>query len=201
MLQEEFEKRTGIYPSMDAYTVINDFYNSYDGDKDQFCTAFTKNTDNLAVRIQGMLNQSIFTREKIYLEEKVSLEKEIQALRKQIDKLTLELMREQEWKPYEDPHNVSQDDYEKLSNALGTMAWSDTDVKDYLHQCFGFDQTMVTVFHTVPKTEINRHRQIRNCGTYERPPIYNATDWHYARFDSGMMSWELYNDELLPFYH
>lgn len=45
MMIEEFEKLTGIYPSAEAYTVIESYYLDYPGTKQDFCKAFRGNTD------------------------------------------------------------------------------------------------------------------------------------------------------------
>ena len=37
MMIEEFEKLTGIYPSAEAYTVIESYYLDYPGTKQDFC--------------------------------------------------------------------------------------------------------------------------------------------------------------------
>ena len=43
MMIEEFEKRTGIFPDMETYRVIEAYYCEFDGDKDAFCKAFKAN--------------------------------------------------------------------------------------------------------------------------------------------------------------
>ena len=199
MLMEEFEQRTKIYPSEETYRVIEDFYNKFDGDKDHFCKCFLENTDNLALRIQRALNQRHFSIEAKQKKEKNQLNAEIEKLHQEVDMLNRKLDYEKEWKPYEDPHNVSQADYERLANAT-SEEWPEEAVKEYLHEFFGMDPAMIKIVRQVAKTEISRHREVRTIGYYDRPPRYEATDWHYARFNCGMVGWELYNDRLSSYW-
>ena len=65
----------------------------------------------------------------------------------------------------------------------------------------GFAKEKIKIHRTLPRYEVNRHRQLRKVGEIDRAPIYNATDWNYIRFDCGCMSYELYNDNLRPYLH
>ena len=56
-----------------------------------------------------------------------------------------------------------------------------------------------TIHHSVPVYEVNRHGRLRKVGEMDRPPLYNATDWNYIRFNCGCMSYELNNDNLRPY--
>ena len=56
MMIEEFEKRTGIFPDMETYRVIEAYYCEFDGDKDAFCKAFKANKNGLAEQIQREVN-------------------------------------------------------------------------------------------------------------------------------------------------
>ena len=61
---------------------------------------------------------------------------------------------------------------------------------------YGFAAEKVKIFHSTPIYEINRHGQLRQIGTADRSPLYNATDWNYIRFNCGCMSYELVDDTL-----
>ena len=52
MMIEEFEKRTGFYPTQVQYEAIERAYMDFNGDKDAFCKAYKKNADGMAERIQ-----------------------------------------------------------------------------------------------------------------------------------------------------
>ena len=52
MMIEEFEKRTGFYPTLVQYEAIERAYMDFDGDKDAFCKAYKKNAD-LAESVPG----------------------------------------------------------------------------------------------------------------------------------------------------
>ena len=122
----------------------------------------------------------------------------------EIERLKKELEREQEWKPYEDTHNITQADYAELAESVPGGAaryMTDAEALDWVCSEFGFDRSKVTILHEVNEYEINRHRQLRKIGEIDRAPLYNATDWNYIRFDCGCMSYELYNDNLRPYLH
>ena len=56
MMLEEFEKRTGYFPTMEEYAAIEKAYMEFSGDKDAFCKAYKKNEDGIAERIQREVN-------------------------------------------------------------------------------------------------------------------------------------------------
>lgn len=189
MLIEEFEKLTKIYPSTDTYKVIEQFYAEYDGDKNDFCNAYKKNIGGLAEKIQNAATKAQFT-------EKQKNKKVRKDYERRISELEKALEREQEWKPYVDTDNVSQDDYENLVGAGGTRYLTENEAKDLLYDWFGFAKEKVTIYTSIPKYEVNRHRRLRAVGMIDRRPAYNATDWNYIRFDCGCMAYELFNDNL-----
>ena len=194
MNREEFEQRTGYFPSTAEYEVIEEFYLEHLGDKESFCMAYRNNERHLAQKIQAEINRR-------YYEQLTKMEKESKEQLNQIERLKAQLEKELEWKPYEDSNNVTQPEYEHLADAGGTRELSEYEAKDILYQWFGFAKEAVTIIRTVPVYEVNRHRCLRQIGEADRKPLYNASDWHYIRFDCGQMCWELFNDSLRPFSH
>ena len=192
MMINEFEKLTGVYPTADLYAAIEAAYYEFDGDKVAFCKAYTANADGIAEKIRDSVNAAAV---------KVQSEHAAELTRKdiQIDALTKQVEREQEWKPYVDTNNYQQAEYDHLRSAGRVM--TDDEAKDLLYDEFGFAREKVTIFHSVPAFEVNRHRQLRKVGEIERLPLYEATDWNYLRFDCGVMTYELINGELRPFLH
>lgn len=129
------------------------------------------------------------------------LETQTTEYKKQIQTLKKQLEKEQEWEPYEDKVNVSQKDYEKLIKPSDTRYLTDEEAKDLLYDWYGFAKEKVVIYHTLPKLEVNRHRELRKVGEIDRRPAYNSTDWNYIRFDCGLMAYELHNDNLSFYYH
>lgn len=193
MMIQEFEKLSGIYPTAELYREIEAAYYHFPGGKESFCKAYRENADGIQERIQAAAD-------KAHYEQTSKAAQEIEALKAQIQKLTEKLEREQEWKPYEDRENVEQADYDRLRNDSSTEIMSDDEAKELLYDWFGFAPEKVEILHTVPVYEVNRHRELRKIGETDRTPCYNATDWNYIRFDCGMRSYELYNDDLRPYY-
>ncbi len=200
MMREEFEKMTGFYPTLDLYRNIEEAYTSFNGDKVAFCKAYAKNTDGMAEAIQRKTDiQSITTSSSA---AKESAER-IETLEREIKRLAAALEREQEWKPYEDEHNVRQADYERLASDSTTRELSIGEAKELIASEFGFDITKISIITETKTLEINRHRQTRATGTFERKPQYNATDWNYIRFNvrgNVTMAYEMHNGDLRMFW-
>ena len=192
MMINEFTKLTGIYPTRDLYAAIEAAYYEFNGDKVAFCKAYKANTDGIAEKIQTVADTAAWKADREHAAE--ITRKDIQ-----IDALTRQLEREQEWKPYVDTNNYQQSRYDELRKAGRVM--TDDEAKDLLYDEFGFAREKVTIYHSIPAYEVNRHRQLRKVGEIERLPLYEATDWNYIRFDCGRMTYELINDDVRPFLH
>ena len=198
MLIEEFEQRTGFYPTMQHYAAIERAYMDFDGDKDAFCKAYKKNADGIAERIQREVNMDALKQERDQAAELARRDIEIERLKK-------ELEREQEWKPYEDTQNVTQAQYGELAESIPSGAaryMTDAEALDWICSEFGFERSKVKILHEVDEYEINRHRHLRRTEKkIDRRPIYCATDYHYIRFNVGPgWQWEAWNGQIRPFY-
>lgn len=121
--------------------------------------------------------------------------------KKQVEELTAQLEKEQAWMPYEDTNNVSQHDYELLVSQDDTKLLSDDEAKELLYNWYGFAKEKTKIHHSIPKYEVNCHRQLRVVGEIDRRPAYNSTDWNYIRFDCGAMTYELHDDNLRFYVH
>lgn len=196
MTKEEFENRTGLFPSARSYAVIERFYYDFAGEKDSFCDAYRQNRDNLAYRIQTEIDAEEHRLASQNHREMQSKDDMIERLKLQITDLKKALDKELEWKVYEDPHNVSQEEYAKLRDCFITKEWKQEDILEYLKNVYGFRKDRIHVLEKVPILKINRHNQLRVVGDYKRTPLYASSDWNYVRFDCGCMQYELCNDEL-----
>lgn len=196
MLREEFEQRTGIYPSNRLYQVIEKYYLVFDGDKDEFCAAYRQNKDNLAASIQTEADQQSVQEAKNFEKMKEDYEGRIADLKKTLDKVTSDLNAELEWKPYEIPENVSQADYNKLLESSMASKWDDHEAIEFLSRKLGFETGRIRIIKSVPVYEIDRHRRYRQVGTAERLPLYAAGDWNYVRFNCAGWEYEYHDGEL-----
>ena len=198
MMLEEFESRTGFYPTHDLYSRIEAAYMESGLDKDDFCAAYKENRDGIA---EAIAREAAFDK----IATAARMENEIKKLQDQVAHLTKQLDRELEWKPYELSDNVPQADYERLAAGAesGRCAHYMTDEEAIRWICdeFDFDPAKVTIIHEVPEYEINRHSQLRKTGKmYDRRPVYCATDYHYIRFNTKRWFYEVWNGQLRPFY-
>ena len=196
MLKVEFEQQTGVYPSERMYRIIEQHYNNFDRDKDQFCAAYLKNNDNLAVKIQMDADLQDIHAAKEMEQIKESYKEQIAELNRTLEKVRHELDVELEWEPYEIPENVSQEDYEELNESSITAIWSDQKAAEFISLETGFVKERIQIIRTVPVYEIDRHRHYRKVGTVERLPLYAASDWNYIRFDCAGRQYEYYNGDL-----
>jgi hypothetical protein len=194
MMKEEFEKMTGIYTTDEHYQHIEAAYYEFSGDKSEFCEAYKQNTDGLAEKIQLAADMAAYKAGRSQAAELAHRDAQIRELEK-------ELERELEWKPLVDVDNVAQSDYEKLAKQSDTEHLTDEKAKDLLYDWFGFAKEKITILHSVPVYEVNRHGKLRQVGEIDRSPLYNASDWNYIRFDCGCMCYELYNDNLRQYLH
>ena len=197
MMIEEFEKRTGFYPTLVQYEAIERAYMDFNGDKDAFCKAYKKNAE----RIQQEVNMAT-------LKAQRDQAAELDRRDIEIERLKAELEREQEWKPYEDTHNVTQAQYTDLAESVPGGAaryMTDAEALDWVCSEFGFDRSKVTILHEIDGYEVNRHNRLRRSGKkIDRRPVYCATDYHYIRFNVGRGTgwmWEAWNGQLRPFYN
>lgn len=131
----------------------------------------------------------------------VKFEAKAAEYKKQVEELTAQLEKAQAWMPYEDTHNVSQHDYELLISQSDTKFLSDDEAKELLYKWYGFAKEAIKIHHSIPRYEVNCHRQLRKVGEIDRRPAYNSTDWNYIRFDCGAMTYELHDDNLRLYVH
>ena len=199
MMREEFEKLTGFYPTTELYKAIEDAYNEFPGDKNAFCDAYVSNKDGLAERIARNVDWTQIPAEKLLARAKEEAAGEVKKLTAEIERLKKQLEREEEWKPYEDEHNVSQSNYEAIASTSSARELTDDEAADMIAKEFGFDRTKITIVHEVRQQEINRHRKIRNVGTFHRKALFDVWDWNYICFNvhgNSTMGYEMYNGEL-----
>lgn len=199
MLRQEFEQRTGIFPTDALYKTIEDYYMEFDGDKDAFCKAYRENKDGLAERIREQLTKEMISEKAAAEQKEKDLKKQITDLRETAKSLQEKLNRELEWRPYTEKRNVEQKDYEKLRDTNFTKQLTDAEAVEYIYRYFGFEKGRIRVIHEIPVYEINRHNELRQVGVEERDPLYASSDWNYIRFDCAGVSYELDDGTLRMF--
>lgn len=197
MMMSEFIERTGFEPTAEEYAEIEEQYYSFNGDKDAFCVNWKHN-----VGMKGICEaraKKIAQLRSTALETEKNLMSEIEQREKHIARLEAQLEREQEWKPYEDEHNVKQADYERLDADSSRRELTDDEAADMIAHEFGFDRSKIRIVHEVAKLEISRHRRTRKVGTYERKALFDAWDWNYICFNvkgNTTMGYEMHNGQL-----
>lgn len=200
MLISEFENLTGIYPSANQYSVIERFYSESKEDKHDFCRAYLMNADCLAERIQREVNNLELNRENQATAEIWKLETKLNAEKVRADKLQQELDKELDWKPAEHTGtNMKQEDYNKLAESGSAIIPSDEEAIEHLSMLSGFMPDRIQILREVQTFEVNKYGRLRVKDTYQREPLYDATDWNYIRFDCAGNQWELINGELLAY--
>lgn len=200
MMLHEFTDLTGFEPSLDEYAEIEEQYYAFDGDKKAFCKSFVQNGG-----VQKIYDKRLVTIQQLRSEQ-MEVEKNLMQTIKEKDamiaRLEADLEKEQEWQPFEDEHNVSQADYEKLE-AAGARELSDEEAADMIAEEFGFDRSKIRIVHEVKKWEINRHRRCRAVGTIPRKALFEAWDWNYIVFNvrgNVARGYEMHNGELQQYW-
>ena len=225
MMMSEFIDRTGFEPTVKEYAKIEEAYYDFGGDKDAFCKAFVKDggarklckaraaeidrLNSLLMESEKQYKKDMADREKrideltaeidrlnsLLMESEKQYKKDMADREKRIDELTAELDRELEWKPSDGAGtNMEQKRYEEL--AKYGKAMTDEEAKVFIADECGFDPEKIRILHEVNTYEVNKHRRLRKSGTFDRAPVYEATDWNYVRFDCAYSMYELVNGEL-----
>ena len=200
MMMSEFIERTGFEPTAEEYAEIEEAYYSFDGDKDAFCRHWKR-----TVGVDGICKaraEKIARLRSTALEVEKNLMAEIAQRDQRIARLEADLEKAEGWKPYEDPHNVKQGEYEKLQ-ACGARVMSDDEAADLVAEEFGFERSRITIIHEVPKEEVSRSGRVRRVGVFHRESLYESTDWNYIRFNvrgNVTMSYEMNDGELQMFW-
>ena len=200
MMITEFTALTGFEPSMEEYAEIEEQYYTFDGDKKAFCRQFVSDGG-----VQKVYDKRLETIRRLR-SEKMETEKALQQTVREKDaliaSLKADLEKEEEWQPYEDEHNVSQAEYEKLEKA-GARVLTDEEAADMIASEFGFDRSKIVIIHEVKKWEINRHRRCRAVGTIQRKALFDAWDWNYIVFNvrgNVTHGYEMHNGELQQYW-
>lgn len=193
MMISEFIDRTGFEPTAKEYAKIEDAYYDFNGDKDTFCKAFVKNGG--AKKICKARAAEIERLNSLLMETEKQYKQDISDRDRRIDQLTAELDREFEWKPAANTGtNMEQDHYEHLARSGRKM--TDEEAKAFIADECGFAPEKIRILHEASTYEVNKHLRLRVAGTFDRAPVYDATDWNYVRFDCAGFMYELVNGEL-----
>ena len=197
MMMSEFIERTGIEPTAEEYGMIEEMYYEYEGDKNAFCKDFVKK-NRMVEALRRLIAEKRDTIVNL-TEGCCRANTKAAEMEAKVKDLETKLEREQEWKPYEDEHNVRQADYERLDADSSRRELTDDEAADMIAQEFGFDRSKIRIVHEVAKLEISRHRRTRKVGAYERKALFDAWDWNYICFNvkgNTTMGYEMHNGQL-----
>lgn len=201
MMMSEFTERTGFEPTAEEYAEIEEAYYSFNGNKDAFCKHW-KNT----VGVEGICKaraEKITQLRSTIVETEKELMQAIAEKDKKIARLEADLEREQEWKPYEDKHNCSDEKYDQLARTSAADELTDDEAADMIAKEFGFVRESISIIRWAPVYEINRHGRLRQVGQKVRRPRFAAWDWNYIRFNvtaNVARAYEMVDGELKPFW-
>lgn len=200
MMLSEFKERTGFEPTAEEYEEIENAYYNFDGEKDEFCRKF--------IEEDGVLQICELRRKKIEkLKSKVvEVERMLKSYGDEMESRLAELEealdKELEWRDCDNcGTNLDEDKYMDLAGDCATRELSDDESKQFIYDEFGFSPEKVDIIREASTYEVNRHRMLRKKHTYERMPLYNATDWNYVRFNCRGWSYECVNGDLRFYEH
>ncbi len=195
MLTSEFIKLTGIEPTEQEYRAIEAMYYEFDGDKKAFCKWFVEN-DGMTAALREIVKEQAAAIEKVtdQLHEADDLIRKYAA---ENDRICDLYQKELEWQPYELPEAYKQADYDKLNNCSGRKELTDREAADMIAKEFGFDRSRITIKHSAPRYEKNRHGELRGLINTARKALFDAWDWNYIRFDVCNITYEMQNGELV----
>lgn len=207
MTLNEWEVLTGQRPDILLWETINRSYNQSNSDKHQFADDYLADKDGLATRIQRECNTAYFAQDAELKRQLAALQKELATERctmhaqsATIQEMREQLERELDWHPSEDTGtSLVQDCYIDRINSDSNEKLSDLQAMQKLNWLFGFDMAKITIVHEVQTFDVNRHHKLRVSGTYQRDPLWDATDYNYIRFNCADLQWECIDGELHPY--
>ncbi len=198
MMKSEFYEMTRLPFEVtdEEYERIEEAYYDFKGDKHEFCKFWmAEGYDKVLIENRAAEIQSLQYQMK---KQRAEYEKKLEEKDQQIARLEKDLEREHEWKPFEDEHNVSQAEYEKLE-AAGARELTDEEAADMIAEEFGFERSKIRIVHEVRQQEIDRHRRVRTVGMIPRKALFEAWDWNYIVFNvigNVARGYEMHNGEL-----
>ena len=135
------------------------------------------------------------------LETKKIMEAENAMLEKKIARLEAELEKEQEWKPYVDKHNYSDEKYDQLASAGIADELTDDEAVDMIAKEFGFVRESISIICRAPVYEINRHNRLRRSGRSSSTEVrYMGLELHPFNVTTNVTrAYEMVNGELKSF--
>lgn len=196
MMISEFTERTGVEPTPWEYDQIEAQYYDFEGAKDAFCADWVAQGGPAKLyadraRYIAELESNETERAKAHLAEVKRLEQRIADLEAALDK-------ELEWKDSDSAGTgFEQSRYEELSSAGRVL--TDALAKSKIAEYFGFAPELVEIITVVHTYEVDKYHRLRRKETFERAPVYNATDWNYIRFNVRGWQYEMVNGMLRPY--
>ena len=207
MTLTEWESLTGQHPDYPLWETINRIYNQSELDKHQFAKDYLADKDGLATRVQRECNTAYFAQDAELKRQLAEMQQELTtercSMRAQI--ATIQELREQlehelDWQPSEDTGtSLIQDCYKDRCDSSSCEKLSDLQAMQKLHWLFGFDMAKITIIREVQTFDVNRHHKLRVSGTYQRDPLWGASDYNYIRFNCADLQWECIDGELHPY--
>lgn len=196
MLKSEFEKLAGVVVSEYQYKIIEQKYLATDEDKAAFAKRYKDNNNSLATVCCRQEDEQIAKLKESFEKYSEIKTQEIDNLKKQIKKLTEQLDKELEWKPFVPVSEVQQEEYER--GKIAARALSIEEAVEKVCDEFGFDPEKVRILTTATAYEKNRHGvlRVKPGETIDRAPYWCATDDHYIRFTCAGWGYEMFNGEL-----
>ena len=129
---------------------------------------------------------------KFYMEEHNKIATELEKVKAELDK-------ELEWKDCSSMGTqMSETDYLRLKQSGKVLTHEEA--KNLISREFGFNPEKITILSTVKTYESNKHYRTRVKESFERDPIYDATDWNYIRFDCAGWYYEMIDGQLKQYY-
>lgn len=193
MTIKEFAERTGFEPTSAEYEEIERAYYDFDGDKDAFCKDFARTGGEK--KIYQRRAEYIAELESQLMDSEKEHKAEIAKLRAELAKVREELDAELDWQPsHQTGTNMEQERYEKLAK-YGDIMTDDVACAFIADEC-GFNMTKIRIRHEASTYEVNKHHRLRKSATFDRQPVYEATDWNYVRFDCEGWMYELVDGDL-----
>ena len=194
MTIHEFEELTGVYPSTDLYSAIEQAYDDYPGDKREFCAEYKANKDGLAEKIQYMASLNTINALSAETAKANEAKLERDDAKRRIKELEAALEKAQGWQKYGTGSHMSDADYLDLEKRGEPI--TEERAKEIIHKEFGFAVEFIEIVNELTEYEVNHSHQLRETGKLSRLPHYESSDWNYIRFNVNGWQYEMVDGQL-----
>ncbi len=141
------------------FDIVEFFYMDLNMNKDSFCTAYQKNTDGFATKIQREFYEEKFKKERGSKQEILALQNQLKKFSKESTDLRKKIERLQCWTLYENSQCFSDKHYKELYECIFAEKLSEEKAIEVITYTLGFSPEKISILTKAKVYEINRDKE------------------------------------------